>query len=565
MDENPSVSSAEGPPSGGIPETPILTPKVEEPVVVKDPESFVSSRPKGGDRAGRLISLKKIGRVAASITSIIVLIFLSVVIVLLVIFLSRELREGGYYISEFNVPEYYDKKGFYGAVVAHRIQDEVNQLVETSSYTWSLRRREEYAQTSNKTQVQVEVGGIGFSPDALIRYVKQAFGIPTKNISGEIIQGPKDLKMIIRVTGHGPIYLDEPIDDKDENEPLERLIKQGAREIVKLNNPLLMGIYYSGKIYSLEDLGTDSMAIIMYKQAIWSMPDQAADAYAWWARSIWHMNGDTTLANSKLKKALKLDQKNALAYRFWGEMKFDLGDFESGEKLLLKSLSLDSTAASTWASLGQSYVMRSGDKDKEAERCFRNAIKLDPKNNYHRDLAELLFVEGKFQSAYELYEYDMTREGSELSPVLKIAILDSHGDSLLARELSEQYKKLFPGKWTSSRIYFISFSEQLSKFALILEAHKNVRPQSLYYARMASEIDPRNCVAYTTMAECYGLEGNGDLFYSNLEKALSLGCSPADLKGKPYADFSGQERYKNLAAKFSHIKKVALDTSNKAK
>ncbi len=49
-------------------------------------------------------------------------------------------------------------------------------------------------------------------------------------------------------------------------------------------------------------------------------------------------------------------------------------------------------------------------------------------------------------------------------------------------------------------------------------------------------------LAYTTV----------ELFYKNLESALSRGSPTEILTGKPYSDFSYQEKYKKLLARYSH-------------
>jgi len=334
-------------------------------------------------------------------------------------------------------------------------------------------------------------------------------------------------------------YLEQRI-DHSITKALDQLVKRTAREIVELNNPLLLGIFYDGDTSQDGVPHGDSLAIPMYSLAIRNKPAQAADAYAWWAHSIMKSTNDSVQAMAKLRRALEIDPNNAPSHRFLANIKIRNGDFEGGEKLLIKSLALDSTSAIAWYNLGERYVKKNWAKDKEAEKCFRKASRLQPDNNFYSfGLYQMLVLEMKFKEAAIVKEHaDIDNSGVE------IAFLEGVRDTATAVRLFNEKKRADPG----------SLSEGLNTYAFMLEGRKANEKQAFHYAKMAIKADSMNVFPYTTLAELYGLKGDDNNFYLSLEKAVKLGFDMKNIdegKDEPYKRFAQQGRYKELKMRYS--------------
>lgn len=492
------------------------------------------------------ISLKKIDKTLKAITSIVIRTSMLAVVVFVCVFLYRDLNDKSYHIQEFQVPEDLVKNGYDGKVVAYKIQDCVKTVIGTTRQTWSPKEVEEYNQSSDRNQVKLEVAGVGVSPDAIVRYLKQVIGITTKDISGFITIDGKYIKCSLVIAGRGYPDLEQPIIDSDVSDAIDKLIRSAARQILKITDPLLLGIYYAAELIPNGEPHGDSLGIEMFRYAILNQPQQASNAYAWWARSIWNSTNDTLKAIAKIKKALEIDPGNASAYRFWSSIKYRHGEYEEADKLIKKSLSLDSTSGATWGILGRRYLNMNGEKDQEAELCFRRSIKFDPWNfinHYHYYLCSVLFYEGKFKEFAEEYE-SFESKGLIKSHALQIASLETTKDTVSAEKIFEQIREK-QGRELSS---------ELNNFAYELENRD--RMQAQHYVRLSIKADSTYGLPYTTLAEIYGLNGDDEKFYLNLEKAFKLGIpvSSVDEKTEPYHGYVSEERYQKLKSKYRIVR-----------
>ena len=194
------------------------------------------------------ISLKKIDKTLKAITSIVIRTSMLAVVVFVCVFLYRDLNDKSYHIQEFQVPEDLVKNGYDGKVVAYKIQDCVKTVIGTTRQTWSPKEVEEYNQSSDRNQVKLEVAGVGVSPDAIVRYLKQVIGITTKDISGFITIDGKYIKCSLVIAGRGYPDLEQPIIDSDVSDAIDKLIRSAARQILKITDPLLLGIYYAAEL-----------------------------------------------------------------------------------------------------------------------------------------------------------------------------------------------------------------------------------------------------------------------------------------------------------------------------
>ena len=281
-----------------------------------------------------------------------ILLILAVAFINLII---REINDKSYHVQTFRVPEDLARDGYDGITVAYQLLDEVNEMIRYGNHTRSLKTVEAYNQSADRTQLQVEVAGVGISPETITTYFKQALGVNTHSINGEIVKKTNSLKLFIRISGQEPETIDQLIDSLDIHAALEKLMRRGAQVVLKKNNPLLLGLYYTEK-------GNNELAIESFRYAIHQQPAQASNAYAWWGEALFRAYDDTTVAMPKVRKALALDPKSATAYAVMASR----GEFskESREKFFRKSLSFDSSWVTTWDGLAN---LLSGNKDREEE------------------------------------------------------------------------------------------------------------------------------------------------------------------------------------------------------
>lgn len=435
------------------------------------------------------------------------------------------------------------KNGYDGKVVAYKIGDYVKTVINTTRLTWSPKEIEEYNQSADRNQVKLEVAGVGVSPDAIVRYLKQVIGITTKDISGFITIDGKYIKCSLGITGRGYADLEEPIIDSDVSDAIDKLIRSAGREILKITDPLLLGIYYAAELIPNGEPHGDSLGIEMFRYAILNKPEQASNAYAWWARSILNTTNDSAKTLDKIKKSLEINPDNAIAYRFWSGLKYRNKEYEEADKLIKKSLSLDSTSGATWGILGRRYLNMNGEKDQEAELCFRRSIKFDPWDPRKRmDLCKVLFYEGKFKEFAA--EFESSESQLRYHYYLQIASLEATKDTVSAKKIFDQIKEK-RGRELSS---------QLNNFAFELENRD--RMQALHYVRLSIKADSTYSLPYTTLAEIYGLNGDDEKFYLNLEKAFMLGIpvSSVDEKTEPYHGYVSEERYQKLKSKYRIVR-----------
>jgi 4-hydroxyphenylpyruvate dioxygenase-like putative hemolysin len=70
--------------------------------------------------------------------------------------------------------------------------------------------------------------------------------------------------------------------------------------------------------------------------------------------------------------------------------------------------------------------------------------------------------------------------------------------------------------------------------------------------KISIDVNPKNPVPFTTLAEIYAMNGDENKFYEILEKAFILGFNPAYLTPDdlPYSRFVGKKRYEDLLKKY---------------
>lgn len=74
---------------------------------------------------------------------------------------------------------------------------------------------------------------------------------------------------------------------------------------------------------------------------------------------------------------------------------------------------------------------------------------------------------------------------------------------------------------------------------------------AIEYAQKALKVNKKNGFAYCTLAEAYGLMGNEELFYQNVELAMQYGFPVWEqIDEPPYERYIKQERFRKLLQKY---------------
>ncbi len=74
---------------------------------------------------------------------------------------------------------------------------------------------------------------------------------------------------------------------------------------------------------------------------------------------------------------------------------------------------------------------------------------------------------------------------------------------------------------------------------------------AIAYAEKALAMNQKNGLAYSTLAETYGMLGNDEQFYKNAEAALQCGFPLWEhLEDLPYQMYTSQSRFKQLLSNY---------------
>lgn len=76
---------------------------------------------------------------------------------------------------------------------------------------------------------------------------------------------------------------------------------------------------------------------------------------------------------------------------------------------------------------------------------------------------------------------------------------------------------------------------------------------AIEYAKKALKANKKNALAYSTLAEAYGMMGNDLEFYRNTELALKYGFPIWDqLDDAPYIRYAQEDHFKSLLSKYQN-------------
>ena len=298
----------------------------------------------------------------------------------------------------FKTPKNEVENGLDGSVLASRIADKIEEIKKEAQ----LRREtQKYLQSTNHPDVKIELLGVGFSVQSVIRFLKESFDIPVKSISGDLVKADSTLELTIRMTGKKTQTFVQNI-GKNEAEALKNLIRQASEHIVMQNDPILLAFYQLNRTFQEQDY---DKAIEASALALKENPQNHKWAYTTWALALGR-KGKTDEALKKIKLVLQTDSSFVVAQDVYGTLLSMKNQMQQALYHYRKAIALDSTYALAWGHLGEEYFWN--ENNEEALKCFRKAARLEPDEfNYSFKTANILY-----------YQKDKTKAFAELTKLL---------------------------------------------------------------------------------------------------------------------------------------------------
>lgn len=299
-------------------------------------------------------------------------------------------------VQPFEVPKYLLEKGHTGKVFSNRLMDKIKTIAREAKTNVA---QKEFVGIWAKEKLKIEMPGTGLSLANLNLLAKEAIGIPTQGITGEVTLLDKEsgkIEITVRPSG----YPSKSFKGMESN--FEEILHNSAQYVVRSFQPYLLASYQ----YSMNTDEYLESCLHTIAYTIKNMPAED-DAYAY---NLWGL-----LIGKKIEK--NKESKNTLETEL---KELDRSDTEKRKKILV-------------AFRGISKEIR--DLQNERIEKFKRAIELKEDHPHaYSNLAPLL--------ANKAYKIESTVE----------VMVRDHSENNLQR--TEKYEKLIEArkKFTADRI-----------------------------------------------------------------------------------------------------------------
>lgn len=277
-------------------------------------------------------------------------VFFFIVASLLILFVAYiAYKEDSRLVEPFEVPQELEKQGYTGRAIANKLIDQIN-LIRAIAPSPMAREAGSSLQapipsTSPDSPI-ITVQGVGISPHALSRYIKELFGQDQAPIIGEVFFQSNQLYVTVRVRGK----LAKTIPAELKN--LDGALRKAAEQISIYIQPFFLASYLNyceKKDAALEtiqlmlphDLVHDesSLAYRLWGSIktllsrLWGTPRYDSRAYTLWGL-ILQKQGKYEEAIGKYQIAIKIDPQLAVAYTYWANVLKNQGKHNEAQKVL---------------------------------------------------------------------------------------------------------------------------------------------------------------------------------------------------------------------------------------
>lgn len=271
--------------------------------------------PKKLQASGSSFSVVRLDQRITAIFSIMAKMFVISVLIVAAVFVVRELSDSSYYIQNIEVPDSFTQAGFSGNTVAIRISRKLNDIIQRASTAESAIS---YANASAKSDVSVDLVGVGVPIRGIIELIGNAVGIYRKNkITGEITIEGNMMALELEVIGEKPERFEAPLDSTGNlGVPLRALVSDAAETILKYTNDEVLSTYYGNVFQNGEKvIGLSKFRLERYK----GNREKEALAYATWAQGLLLQNR-LDEATVKVEAGLKYSTEEHRLYNVWANI-----------------------------------------------------------------------------------------------------------------------------------------------------------------------------------------------------------------------------------------------------
>ena len=176
-------------------------------------------------------------------------------------------------IKPFEMPFNLGRQGYTGAVVARKLQDEMDKIREDiyNSSSEGMIKGVTAAQFSElQKQQKIDIPNVGLSLNAVIHQFRKMFGMKQRSISGDVLVKNQQLYLILRITGKQVVNIG-PVTD------IDILIKKAAKQVIQKLEALAVGLNYyaNNKQQKLKSLINEIRQVERFQKNKLSKKEQA--------------------------------------------------------------------------------------------------------------------------------------------------------------------------------------------------------------------------------------------------------------------------------------------------
>ena len=192
-------------------------------------------------KSAHRLSLTRIDKRFTALFSILAKLFFIVLIVLAMVFVTRELLSQEYVIQQVSVPERFEKAGYTGPVVAQLIAQQVHDIIFASRKVEFV---EEYKSSLDVNELSVDMVGLGVPIRSVIEMLGKAIGVDRKRkINTIITEEAGKIVLTVLISGGVSDRMELPLSD-NSNPPMKKLISEVSEVILKHTNENVLVPYY---------------------------------------------------------------------------------------------------------------------------------------------------------------------------------------------------------------------------------------------------------------------------------------------------------------------------------
>lgn len=334
------------------------------------------TKPKPAKKSTSGFSIVKLEKRVTATFSIMAKAFVIILIAIAMVFITRELSESGYVITQVNVPPSFEEAGYTGPVVAKRISENLTRIINRTSMQAMA---EGYSVTGDENDVSVDMVGLGVPVRGVVDLIGDALGVSRKKkIVADITLEGDNVVLVIKVGSETPERSETPL-NANIGIPVKAVVTNASETIFKYTNDRVLGSYFGNITLEYEkNISLAKYQLEKYKND----PAREALAYARWGGSLVSL-GKLEAADAKLKQALALDSTQAPIYTSRARYYFALRDYKKALEYAKKSYAClpknppDYLLFTAFLNLGYFYSFNN--QSDSAIAYYHKALAVDPK------------------------------------------------------------------------------------------------------------------------------------------------------------------------------------------